>query len=420
MNKFFIFSLFSFSLMADIVVIQLKPNWSTVEATKRAAEARGEKVISYPKSAGNPYIDATGIQKIFEEIERSGRDISSIVFSGHDGSGNFFGDYGDVYSDDVQKALEKTPRLKNSVKSLVLRGCYSATKNQIMSSSDWRESFPNLDYIFGFDGAAPSSERPHSKNFVEGVLKLEHEHQSLNSSKELKDLLLDIELFKYTGAAAWHQSQCGREFYYSQYHPTTNGEELNLNAQRAACNGTAKKAERDRYRSVVKKFMEGKEVGFYLPPTQHQGTELRSAYAFIQANQHCVSMGAWTNESIYQPERVLSLIYFDYIRDNFMTNQKFDNFNTTIQGLVARNNMTIRTPADFKNASRQQWAQYQHDVNRFITSSAGQQLRNTNSKQYTDLYNMNRMLKDVIVDLNYNVIPNEWIDSHHSNVAIQY
>lgn len=108
--------LFSNSLMADIVVIQLRPNASTVESAKRAAAVRGEKVISLP-SGKYKEITRENLSSFFKELEKSGVDVSSIVFSGHDGSGNFFGDYGDIYPEDVAAALSESPRISQGVQS---------------------------------------------------------------------------------------------------------------------------------------------------------------------------------------------------------------------------------------------------------------------------------------------------------------
>lgn len=414
----FLLLFFTTKLQADIIVFQLKPNASTVAAAQRAAMVRGEKVISYP-NAEFPEITADNLKTILERHERQGTDVSSIVFSGHDGSGNFFGDWGDIYPEDVRDAVKNCPRISKNVHSLVLRGCYSATKGQVMESSTWREAFPNLNYIFGFDGAAPSSERPHSKNFVEGVLKLEHQYNNLNSAKQLRSLMLGIQLFNQTGGAAWHQASCGDEYYYSNYHPTANGEVLASGSEVRACNSEQTQSRRNTYYALIDKYLAGSKAGYKLPPTAHQGTELRAAYSFIQSHQHCVRLNAWQSASKYAPERVLNLIYFDYIRDNFMANQDFSSFLDGVATVKNQSSLTVRQPSDFKTASRKEWADFQSDVNRIITSNYGTHLRQSNPQLYNKIYNTNRLIKNAIVELDNRIIPNEWIDSHHSTVRIQ-
>lgn len=338
--------------LADVIFIDLNVNPNEIAAAKEAASKRGEKLIVIPDSASkfelqkaaekvevlsrkigrlynelymaeekndtrkmeaiNKKIEPLRIeisandekyrnlqeknylssQKIKDELAKlSGKKISSVIISGHDGNGHFMGHVGNLSSSDFKKIFDQFPDLSENIRSIYLWGCYSATSQTIVQN--WKFSLPNLQSVIGYDKTAPLGTRIESSEYLKNALvneqklskiaddrKLQEEFKKLkgiNSSACINDKFVNKE-----GVVDLHQSlqACGKEFQ-------KNFEIYNCFL-------------------VADDKCEN-------PPKNTSNSELRSAYNFFQANPGCKDQ---FGDSV-NLNKLIRLIFFDNIKDNY-------------------------------------------------------------------------------------------------------
>ncbi len=325
MKKYFItltLICFAQTSFADILFFNFNGNTSSIEAAKKAAIVRGEKVIVYPNQTIKE-ITPKNLDKIFKEISSKKISVSNLTMSGHDGGGHFAGKDGDISKEDIRKSVEKYPAIKNSVSSLLLRGCYSATMGQVQSQSidDWRNIFPHAKFIAGYNDPAESSERSPSKHFVEDMLKLEHEFLQDNTLADVTHTFKKVGEFNQMDAAVWLR-QCesfgankGKDgIYLTSDMAGQNHKPVLIAEERKRCEQS--KSQLLKSMDVFWKYYTGAK-GHERPPKEHQGTDLRAAYSFIRQNEHCIPILMPEKATAYSPDRIIRLIYFDYLVSNF-------------------------------------------------------------------------------------------------------
>ena len=210
MKRFgFLISLFlSFTAKADILFLDLNNSAQEVESAKRAARARGENVIVIPssqspvrQSAGGKKINMDSIKAELRQYDQQGAKISSVVVSGHDGNGQFTGEFGTVSSDILEDAFATVPNMMQNVRSVLLWGCYTTTLGSL--EGHWKSVFPNVAVFAGFDGRAPNNTRPANFSYLEGFLKQDRRLAAETDRRKLLDVAKQIDGFNITQSAIW-------------------------------------------------------------------------------------------------------------------------------------------------------------------------------------------------------------------------
>jgi hypothetical protein len=85
---------------------------------------------------------------------------SRIVLSGHSTGNEMWGDESGMFSIDALRALAKAmPRAAAHVEHIHFAACFSAA--QVRRAHEWREAFPNLRSMFGYDGYSPNAPLAH-------------------------------------------------------------------------------------------------------------------------------------------------------------------------------------------------------------------------------------------------------------------
>lgn len=349
----------SYSATADILLLNFNNNSSSIAAAKKAAVKRGEEVIVYPNETIKK-ITATTLDAIFKDVTAKKMNISNITLSGHDGGGHFAGKDGDISKEDISASLIKYPAIKESVKSLLLRGCYSATMGQVQSqtSDDWRIIFPNVSFIAGYNDPAESSERAESKEFVEDMLTLENEFLNSKTLKDVTKTFKEVGLYNQMDAAIWMRecSSFGPEAGHDGIFLTSdlagqNKEPVSIAQERESCQSS--KANLMNHMAVYAKYFRGKEKGYERPPKEHQGTDLREAYSYIRQNEHCIPILMPEIANAFNPDRIIRLIYFDYLVSNFQDNYPSAPIIKLINTHLKGANLTAMKYPNLKTASRQ-------------------------------------------------------------------
>src|SRR5665213_1623155 len=76
-----------------------------VAAANQSAQAKHKDKVAI-MGVGDP-VDADGIEKKIAEKESEGYTFDTIIISGHDGSGHFFGENGNVLASEVSDIVER-------------------------------------------------------------------------------------------------------------------------------------------------------------------------------------------------------------------------------------------------------------------------------------------------------------------------
>lgn len=84
--------------------------------------------------------------------------IDSIVISGEDGSGEFFGSQGKLPYHEFQSLVREFPDVEKTLNTAAVWGCYTTTVNG--SEQYWLNRMPNMQFTMGFTTQGPNKTRP--------------------------------------------------------------------------------------------------------------------------------------------------------------------------------------------------------------------------------------------------------------------
>ena len=401
---------------ADILVLNFNRNNSTVAAAKRAATERGERVIEIPRGRE---LDAESLRGYLNEIESQNIDISSMVFSGHDGGGEFSGEDGSLGKYELAEVMQDFPRISESTRSLVLRGCYTATPYEVFATDEesWRGIFPNINMIAGYVDGAPSSEREESKSFVEEILSLESEMYIESSVENITEMFEDISNSRWTTNALAIRTCFEDDFRFVERSLVAQGIGA-LSEQEISdlCNQEEISAQLE----VVSAYYYAQSEEHANPPLEKRGTDLRDAYSYLQRNNHCmILMDQYMKPSLGAQIR---LIYFDYIKSNFMDQFQDDmtDLEESIRWYNSISDDDISLPIDIESMTRAEINSLIHRLTGLTYAdyigvdqpTFGLQYRD--DPRMEDLVRVTSIMEQVLFNLDEEIVPFDWVSSKHS------
>lgn len=164
--------------------------YNQCEQAKEKEHAAKDELTKLKKQHLKP-LDQNSLQQELKKLKDQGVNLTSLVISGHDGHGSFFGVNGYFTATDFGKAFKENAPLGNNIRSLALWGCDSAGPND--SIYQWQPMLPNLEIIAGFDGVAPSNERKAGHDYLENFLKQEKKLTAIKDQEALKAAFKRIE-----------------------------------------------------------------------------------------------------------------------------------------------------------------------------------------------------------------------------------
>jgi len=421
--KFLIFLLFIVnSSYADILVLNLNGNNSTVKAAREAAKSRGEVSYDFPKSGA--FLDAESLRKHLKALEQKNVDISSIVFSGHDGGGHFSGDTGSIGKEEMQSIVDEFPKLKESVKSIILRGCYTATPYEVLEKDDnsWRGMFPNINLLAGYYDGAPSSEKKESTSFVKESLELESKIYLEESVKNIGDMLSGISNSRWTTNAFAFRTCHDQEFRYTERQISAEGYlPMNKEEIEKLCSYDEISAAIE----IPRKYFNAELIGFENPPLEHRGTDLREAYSLLNHKKHCLKLLDLHLSPSLQSQ--IRLIYFDYIKSNFL-NQFGDEIKDLESGIAWYNSLSkdkIPLPIDIDKMSRKEIMSLVHKLTGVVykdyididTPTFGMKYKDDD--RLIEMSNTVSLMQSVLVELDEYLVPFDWVSSKSSSKEVE-
>lgn len=344
--------LFATPAFADVLFLDLNNSAKEVEAARAAAKKSGREFVVFPdnpKEAKQKYIRASSDYASFyksfqkkcsnggptcEELEKKRLELSdskstalqalaldnaklktflaereaqkkpfsSVVISGHDGTGSFSGDFGSIGDAELATMIEDLPLLKESIRSLHLWGCYTTSPGSLMLN--WKKYFPHAAMISGYEGRAPLNDKPAGWNYLKGVLAREPELLKITDHKKLQKALRAI-----PGAQQTHAAILVCDNYAS------NTDSYDMGELETRCIALKKQLEdnSEEYQCYVR----AAEDKCSDPPKDVGAGPVRKFYEILHKTSACTEI---SNDQIYRTydrDQAIRLVFAKEVQNNF-------------------------------------------------------------------------------------------------------
>lgn len=346
-------SLISSQARGDILFLDLNNNPKEIEAAQKAARARGERLIVRPiipaavqrnmqdasrelwaaaeslrksKCSGKdtseckplnqqykkatdkmrevmeryPSLDQKSLSADLAKLKADKTSLSSVIISGHDGNGHFSGTQGSVSDTGIDAAFKANAPLGDSVRSLLLWGCY--TTNLGALEYHWKGIFPNANMIAGYDGKAPLGDKPANWAYLEDVLKKE------KKLTEARDKAALAKIFKSISGA----NQVNSAICVHSDDVVTLDKVVSIKDEMEKCKSDGSEAMQKKYYCYAKA-----EPGCEDLPKETGSGPIREFYEYLQNTHHCTSLLEEQGVIRPSPDEVLRLIFDRQVRENF-------------------------------------------------------------------------------------------------------
>lgn len=348
---------FSLSAHADILFIGMNPAPGEIKAAATVAKERKEKLIVLPEidqkvvdrlmeldrqelnliaQVGNGDIPHSKMEKISEqmikvteerdkigtsveikpedlirwivELEAQNVSISSVVLSGHDGNGEFWGPFGTANSETLKKAFSQTPKLAQGVRSVALLGCYTSTVGAL--DTYWRGVFPSAEVIAGYEIKGPLAWRPSGHDYLRAFLRNDMAFAKAKDKREIERLFKNLPAIRQLAA-----SLANRQFH------VTNSGARSFDDLYDACKKVS--ADSDLRRAFTCHY--NAETGCENAPTDTKSGPMRMFYNQLHSQEHCRALLVLGGDnSLPRGEVVLLMVFSHQILENFHRLHKED------------------------------------------------------------------------------------------------
>lgn len=293
---------FTFNVFATIVFLDVNNNKKERETAIKAAKKAGKNIVVYPK--GSEKFD---YEKALVVLKNNTPE--TLFLSGHDGGGQFGGDRGESFSRyEIKKFLKESPEVANNIRVLGLLGCNTGSHAEIKR---WKEEFPNLAFVAGYDGIAPSGSRPAGWRYIEDVILKSDDILGEADAKKIKEV---FESFGYINmlSASLYTTACS-ENPEEQYifRPERKGKERFKQFDTAECI-----AKREEYTSTHAQAYNDYFYGEKEVPQNTSSGPLRDLYTFMRQNEHCFEESLDSGE-MPSPDQILFLLFSKDVKENY-------------------------------------------------------------------------------------------------------
>lgn len=302
-NLLFINALLS-NAMAQIVFLDINDNPKEKATAIAAAKRAGKEIIIYPKGS-----EKFQTERAFEILSENPPE--TLFISGHDGGGSFGGDRGESFEyEDLHSLIETNPEIGENLRVLGLLGCNTANHVEI---TKWKRTFPNLAFVAGYDGSAPSETKKAALTYISDTISKSEEILQATDERKIRSIFESFQYINYLEATLYVDTCPQSDSVEGQYifRPARTSSERFKAFDTAEC--AQKRTEYDaKYLSIYTNYYYGlKEI-----PTQTHGTDLRRLYTFMRQNEHCFKI---YEEGEYPTgDDLLYLLFFNNVKKNFI------------------------------------------------------------------------------------------------------
>jgi hypothetical protein len=273
------------------------------EESKLSGEEESIRAARAPFIQGYTF-DYEDLDKLFAKLAQDKVQLSSVIVSAHAGPGIFQGLVATFSTNQLNHSLQQyVSASHDSIHSLLLWGCYTATLNDLQF---WKAAVPSADLIFGFGVIAPSGIRPASGLLLEDVLRKESVLATAPDISMLSKEFEDLQDVKLTSAAA-----AIKDTYFE-----VGSNPVPLNTQ-PSCAKLLAAYTKDQ--PIYEKYSLAQDDDYENPPADPHHSDLRDYYSAIQEGTGCSLLQSNPSAFSEMPSEnnILALIFFDNVRKNF-------------------------------------------------------------------------------------------------------
>ncbi len=442
-----------FSVLADVLFIDLNTSPKEVQAAERAAQKRGEKLIVLPEIPSSVQkklgvlnndlqkvesqirkkncemtvskecddllsketqlnnekrslthrlkIGPSELTKALKRIEKNNIQLTSVVFSGHDGNGVFMGTAGGFREPDIAEAFDAVPRLKKGVRSVMLWGCYTANMGAL--NHWWKKTFPDAELIAGFDGVAPSGAKAGSANYLEDILVKEKELTAIKDEKEMALAFKRLKDVPYMNAAL-----CSNDIYVSN--------SLTFSLGQADANCQTQNLES--IQKIYSCYKNAETPACANPPSDYRTGELRQIYNNLQRYRHCFEEKSTAD--IPNPENVIRLLLFENVKTNFYKEyeKELAAFDRYLDLIEAPSDLRFSKDRSLVKANRAEILRRINGIRAHLNEKGGI-VKRIVSPAMGSVYNGLDTLQSCLGELATNCVPFGWVEPEHNESRLR-
>lgn len=292
---------------AQIVFLDINNNPYEKKAAIEAAKQAGKEIIVYPKAS-----ELFNKEKAFEILKKNPPE--SLFISGHDGGGSFSGDRNESFGkSELEDLISEEPKIAENLRVLGLLGCNTANHSQIL---DWKQTFPNLSFVAGYDGTAPAGNKPAGWNYIKDtILKTDKILLETNEQK-IKNIFSSFRDINYLAATLYvDTNKCSgvtdnpeNQFIFR---PLRKGEERFKKFDTSECLEKRNEYE-NKYAKLYNEYLDGNKE---IPEVTSSG-DLRDMYTFLRQNEHCFE-DFNQNGNFPTSDHLLYMLFYHDVFDNF-------------------------------------------------------------------------------------------------------
>lgn len=345
--------------------------------------------------------DKNKLRDFLAERERSGKPLSSIVVSGHDGTGHFSGDFGGVGDKELAETLEEFPSTKNGLRSLHLWGCYTTSPGSLMLN--WKKHFPNVSLISGYDGRAPLNDKPAGWHYLKGVIEREPELLRIQDHKKLKAALLKI-----PGARTMHAAVQVCDNY------ATTKDSFNLREMSSRCETYKQQIQNSS--ETYDCFVRAQDDKCSDPPQNTTSGEVRQFYEVLHRAAACSEMNPDQIFRTYSRDQAIRLVFLREVRKNFarIFGKEIRETDTFLKELGAPDHLRFTGIAEM---SRQELTRKTEELLKFVNSLDTDPMMDPASLSFGEkeaklqsIREFQRSLTSTLINLSADCVPFNWTE----------
>lgn len=230
-----------------------------------------------------------------------GRPFTSVVVSGHDGTGSIIGEFGSISDSQLAEALGRHAGQKEALRALHLWGCYTTSTSSLLLN--WKKSFPNVALITGYDGRAPLADKPAGWWYLEAVLKNENRLLAARDARHLQALLRQLRGASLVAAAAY---SCGNV--------ASHRDAFNLAEQQQRC--AAHRQRIDEAFSQYQCFLKAETAECENPPRNTAAGPVRLFYQILHDTAHCAEIAPHPSFQLANRDQAIRLTLFEAFKQS--------------------------------------------------------------------------------------------------------
>lgn len=233
--------------------------------------------------------------------------IDSIVISGEDGTGNFFGSTGDFDYRELQALSEEFPELKSSLTSAALWGCYTTNVNG--TEQYWLNRMPGMKFTMGFTMQGPDKYKEGNHQLLKQFCGRRQEAVNATSKDQLCSFYDGLQQLVSTSVGLCIKTRDNTNIYAGQGYAKGNEKCFTTKELYERCGEYIRN---DKGLDVYREYLSGeKEPGATEPP------DLRKAYNTNQLWRHCVKQfKTQRGTDMPYPPNMIRLIKQYYVKKN--------------------------------------------------------------------------------------------------------